>query len=33
MAAEAFRLAGWDAHNLSGGIEAWTAAGLAVEGG
>jgi rhodanese-related sulfurtransferase len=33
MAAEAFSLAGWEAHNLSGGFEAWTAAGLAVEGG
>jgi rhodanese-related sulfurtransferase len=31
MAAEAFRLAGWDARNLAGGIEAWRAAGLPVE--
>lgn len=31
MAAEAFRMAGWDAYNLAGGIEAWEAAGLAVE--
>ena len=31
MAAEAFRMAGWDARNLAGGIEAWTAAGLEVE--
>ena len=31
MAAQAFRMAGWDAHNLAGGIEAWEAAGLAVE--
>ena len=31
MAAEAFRMAGWDAHNLAGGIEAWIAAGLEVE--
>ncbi|MDX6699125.1 MAG: hypothetical protein QOE65_2522 [Solirubrobacteraceae bacterium] len=31
MAAEAFRMAGWDAHNLAGGIEAWSAAGLALE--
>lgn len=33
MAAEAFRMAGWDAHNLAGGIVAWTAAGLEVERG
>jgi rhodanese-related sulfurtransferase len=31
MAAEAFRMAGWDARNLSGGFEAWTAAGLEIE--
>ncbi|HVE67415.1 MAG TPA: rhodanese-like domain-containing protein [Solirubrobacteraceae bacterium] len=31
MAAEAFRMAGWDAHNLAGGIEAWEAAGLEIE--
>ena len=35
MAAEAFREAGWDAHNLSGGILAWVEAGhpLAPEAG
>ena len=33
MAAEAFRMAGWDAHNLAGGIDAWEAAGLEVERG
>jgi rhodanese-related sulfurtransferase len=27
MAAEAFRQAGYDAHHLTGGIEAWVAAG------
>jgi rhodanese-related sulfurtransferase len=32
MAAEAFGMAGWEAHNLAGGIEAWAAAGLVVEG-
>lgn len=31
MVAEALRLAGWDARNLAGGIEAWEAAGLDVE--
>lgn len=31
MAAEAFRLAGYDAHNLAGGIEAWAAAGRRLE--
>ncbi len=31
MAAEAFRMAGWDAYNLAGGIEAWSAAGLDLE--
>ncbi len=31
MAAEAFRMAGWDAYNLAGGIEAWEAAGLEIE--
>jgi rhodanese-related sulfurtransferase len=31
MAAEAFRLAGYDARNLAGGIEAWNAAGRALE--
>ena len=35
MAAAAFREAGWDAHNLAGGITAWTEAGhrLEPEGG
>ena len=33
MAADAFRGAGYDAHNLAGGIEAWEAAGLPVERG
>lgn len=28
MAAQAFRRAGWDARNLTGGIEAWVADGL-----
>jgi rhodanese-related sulfurtransferase len=31
MAAQAFREAGWDAHNLAGGIIAWTEAGLPLE--
>jgi rhodanese-related sulfurtransferase len=31
MAAEAFGMAGWETHNLAGGIEAWEAAGLVVE--
>ena len=31
MAAEAFGMAGWEAHNLSGGIEAWQTAGLEVQ--
>ena len=31
MAAQAFREAGWDAHNLDGGITAWVDAGLAIE--
>ena len=31
MAAEAFRVSGYDAHTLEGGIEAWEAAGLPVE--
>jgi rhodanese-related sulfurtransferase len=31
MAAEAFRVAGYDARNLSGGIEAWRAAGHPLE--
>jgi rhodanese-related sulfurtransferase len=32
MAAFAFRRAGFDAHNLDGGIVAWDARGLPVEG-
>jgi rhodanese-related sulfurtransferase len=32
MAARAFAAAGWDAHNLEGGAEAWAAAGLPFEG-
>jgi rhodanese-related sulfurtransferase len=31
MAAQAFREAGYDAHNLAGGIVAWVAAGRALE--
>ena len=31
MAAEAFREAGYDAHNLAGGIEAWAEAGRPLE--
>ncbi|MQA73885.1 MAG: rhodanese-like domain-containing protein [Solirubrobacterales bacterium] len=31
MAAEAFRQAGFDAHSLAGGIEAWAAAGQPLE--
>jgi rhodanese-related sulfurtransferase len=31
LAAAAFRLAGWDAYNLEGGIEAWAADGLALD--
>ena len=31
MAAQAFRRAGWDARNLSGGIKAWVAAGLPLD--
>jgi rhodanese-related sulfurtransferase len=31
MAAQAFREAGYDAHNLAGGIVAWTAGGLPLE--
>jgi len=31
MAADAFREAGWDAHNLAGGIEAWVAEGRPVD--
>ena len=31
MAAAAFREAGWDAHNLAGGIEGWSAGGRPLE--
>ena len=31
MATAAFRAAGWEAYNLAGGIQAWAAAGLAME--
>ena len=31
MATQAFRAAGYDAYNLSGGITAWESAGLALE--
>lgn len=31
MAVEAFRQAGFDAHNLAGGIEAWVASGRPIE--
>ena len=31
MAAQAFRAAGYDAYNVTGGIEAWVAAGLPVQ--
>jgi rhodanese-related sulfurtransferase len=31
MATEAFRAAGYEAYNVTGGIEAWAAAGLPVE--
>jgi len=31
MAAHAFREAGWDAHNMAGGIVAWADAGLGLE--
>lgn len=32
MATRAFAAAGWDAHNLEGGAEAWTGLGLPFEG-
>ncbi len=32
MATQAFRAAGFDAHNLTGGAEAWVAAGLPFTG-
>ena len=31
MATEAFSEAGWDAHNMAGGLIAWEAAGLPME--
>lgn len=31
MAAQAFREAGWDTHNMAGGIRAWAEAGLPLE--
>jgi rhodanese-related sulfurtransferase len=31
MAADAFRSAGFDAHNMTGGLLEWTAAGLPIE--
>lgn len=31
MATAAFRKAGWDAYNLTGGIQAWTEAGLPLD--
>jgi rhodanese-related sulfurtransferase len=31
MAAQAFRAAGYDAHNLAGGLQAWAAAGRPLE--
>jgi rhodanese-related sulfurtransferase len=31
MAAQAFQRAGYDAHNMTGGIEEWVAAGLPIE--
>jgi rhodanese-related sulfurtransferase len=31
MATAAFRASGWDAYNLTGGIQAWTDAGLPLE--
>jgi len=33
MAAQAFREAGWDAHNMAGGIRAWVDEGLRIEPG
>ncbi len=33
MASEAFAAAGYDAHNLDGGLQAWAAAGLPLEPG
>jgi rhodanese-related sulfurtransferase len=31
LAAQAFAMAGYDAHNLDGGLKAWVAAGLPLE--
>lgn len=31
MAAQAFRAAGWDAHNMAGGIQAWHDRGLPLD--
>jgi rhodanese-related sulfurtransferase len=31
LAAQAFSAAGWDAHNLDGGLKAWVADGLPIE--
>ena len=31
MAAQAFREAGWDTHNMAGGISAWVEAGMPIE--
>jgi rhodanese-related sulfurtransferase len=31
MATDAFRAAGWNAHNLAGGLEAWVANGRSLE--
>jgi rhodanese-related sulfurtransferase len=31
LAAAAFRQAGWDAHNLSGGLQAWVEKGLPLD--
>jgi rhodanese-related sulfurtransferase len=31
MATDAFRRAGYDAHNMAGGLQAWDAAGLPLE--
>lgn len=33
MASEAFSEAGWDAHNMAGGLIAWESAGLPMEPG
>jgi rhodanese-related sulfurtransferase len=32
MAAEAFRQAGWDAYHVEGGLQAWVAVGLPLDG-